>query len=284
MGGFLPDENDIAFYQENGYWFSPKIFSDEELEKFRQHHDKVISGDYETGRPPLTHIPKSGDRSQVVQVSNAGWSDATIARLALDVRLGAIAARLAGAKGMRLWHDQVIFKPPQSGDAGSIGWHQDLGYWTCIDDDRTLTAWVALEDVTMEKGCMEVVAGSHKWGILGENFVFERDLDDQIKRIEAKSGRPFETVCCELAAGCVSFHNGATIHGSRPNLSDRPRLSVVSHMIPDGACYRAGTPADEYPYGKWIQAVDGDPFTGPYFPLIYREGDDLANVWAVGKR
>ncbi|MBV7339635.1 phytanoyl-CoA dioxygenase family protein [Chloroflexi bacterium TSY] len=282
MEYFLPNENDITDYRENGYWISSKLFSNEELKKFCQHHARVIDGEYETGRTPDSRIPQSG-KSEVVQVLNAHWSDVTIAQLVLDVRIGAIAARLAGVSGIRLFHDQLIYKPPHSGDVGQIGWHQDLGYWTCIDDDRTLTAWVALEDVTEEKGPMEVVPGSHKWGILDENHFRDLDLDEQIRRIEAKSGRPFKTELCTMAAGCVSFHNGATIHGSRANLSDHPRLSAIVHMIPDGACYRAGTSADKNSYNKWIQA-DGDPYAGPYFPVIYREGDELANVWAVGKR
>ena len=259
MDHFLPEQNDVTSYRENGYWISPKLFSDEELKVFCQHHAKVIDGDYETGRTPMSRIPQSGT-SEVVQVLNAHWSDVSIARLVLDVRLGVIAARLAGVKGIRLFHDQLIYKPPQSGDAGSIGWHQDLGYWTCIDDDRTLTAWIALEDVTEEKGPMEVVPGSHKWGILDENHFRDLDLEEQIRRIEAKSGRPFKTELCTMAAGCVSFHNGGTTHGSRANLSDRPRLSAIVHMIPDGACFRGGTPADKPGLGfemDWDQVEKG---------------------------
>ena len=160
------------------------------------------------------------------------------------------------------------------GKASHIGWHQDLGYWTCIDDQRTLTAWVALDDVDEVNGCMEVVPGSHKWGILGENDFRGRDL-------EARSGRAFATECCQLEAGCVSFHNGATIHGSRANRSNSPRRSLVVHMIPDGTCFKGGTPADDNWYNLWIQAKDGDPYAGPYFPVIYRENDALANPWAV---
>jgi len=52
-------------------------------------------------------------------------------------------------------------------------------------------------------------------------------------------------------------------------------------MIPDGTCFKGGTPADDNWYNLWIQAKDGDPYAGPYFPVIYRENDALANPWAV---
>ncbi len=79
----------------------------------------------------------------------------------------------------------------------------------------------------------------------------------------------------------MSFHNGATIHGSRANRSNSPRRSLVVHMIPDGTCFKGGTPADDNWYNLWIQAKDGDPYAGPYFPVICRENDALANPWAV---
>jgi ectoine hydroxylase-related dioxygenase (phytanoyl-CoA dioxygenase family) len=158
----LPTAADITFYKEHGYWLSPKLFSDEELEVLREHHRQVVAGEYETQRPPLSRNPEPGDLSKLVQVNNAYWTDATIARVVLDVRIGRIATRLAGVKGIRLWHDQLLYKPPKSGVAGNIGWHQDQGYWQCLDSHAALTAWVAFEDVDEENGCMEFVPGSHK--------------------------------------------------------------------------------------------------------------------------
>ena len=131
---------DVAFYRQHGYWLSPRIFDHGALEVLRDHLERVVDGEYETKRPQLRHTPAPGDLSEVVQVLNAHWADATIARAALDQRLGAMAAKLAGAEGIRLFHDQLIYKPPDVGQASHIGWHQDLGYWTCIDDQRTLTA------------------------------------------------------------------------------------------------------------------------------------------------
>lgn len=277
----LPTSQDIAFYKEQGYWLSPKLFSNEELKGFREHHHKVVDGEYETKRPPLSRDPQPGDISRLVQVNNAYWTDATIARLVLDARIGQIAARLAGVKGIRLWHDQLLYKPPQSGVAGNIGWHQDQGYWQCLDSNTAITAWVALEDVDEENGCMEFVPGSHKWGLLGEDHFYQQDIEAQIKRIEEKTGRTFRTVPGVLPAGCVSFHHNLTIHGSRANLSTRPRISIAIHLIPDGARYRAGTSSEDHSSNTLRQPRPGDFYAGPYFPVLYREGEPSANVWAT---
>lgn len=275
----LPTSGDIAFYKEQGYWLSPKLFSDNELEEFREHHRNVVAGEYETNRPPLSREPQPGDISRLVQVNNAYWTDATIARLVLDTRIGRIAARLAGVQGIRLWHDQLLYKPPQSGAAGNIGWHQDQGYWQCLDSAAALTAWVALADVDEENGCMEFVPGSHKWGLLGEDHFYQQDVDAQIKRIEAKTGQTFRTAPGLLPAGCVSFHHNLTIHGSRANVSNHPRLSIAIHMISDGARYRAGTSSDNHTSNTLRQPRHGDFYAGPYFPVIYREGEPCANAW-----
>ncbi|MBI4427674.1 MAG: phytanoyl-CoA dioxygenase family protein [Ignavibacteriales bacterium] len=275
----LPTAEDIAFYNKNGYWLSPKLFSDKELEQFREHHARVVAGEYETKRPPLSRDPEPGDTSKLVQVNNAYWTDATIAKLTLHPLIGQIAARLSGVRGIRLWHDQLLYKPPQSGKAGNIGWHQDLGYWKCLDKSKAITAWVALEDVDEENGCMEVVPGSHLWGPLGEDHFYHQDVEEQIKRIEEKTGQRFSTAPCVLKAGCVSFHHCVTIHGSRANLSRRPRISLAIHLIADGTRYKAGTTSDDHTSNTLLHPADGEPYAGPYFPVLFREGEPFANIW-----
>ena len=274
----MPDnpvtDRDVAFYQENGYWISPKIFSDAELERFRAHHARVIAGDYETGQPPFDrNLPPEGPINRLVKIDNSHWSDSAISQLVTTPLLGAMAAKLAGVSGIRLWHDQLLFKPPQAeASAGAVGWHQDYHYWQCSASTDMLTAWIALVDVDENNGCMEVVPGSHKWGLLPESDFFEQDMDALKARIEAASGQSFETVPCILPAGAVSFHHCLTIHGSRPNQSNGPRISMVSHMMPDGTCYQSGTPADAHMNVRFLSGDDGALFAGPYFPVIYREG------------
>lgn len=275
-------DEDVAFYQENGYWIGPKIISDEELASIREHHARVVAGDYETGRPPHSRsIEPGAPINGIVKIDNSYWSDSVLAKLALHPTIGAIAARLAQVAGIRLWHDQLLHKPPQkSTNAGAVGWHQDWHYWQCAEPADMLTAWVALIDVDEQNGCMEVVPGSHQWGLLPESDFFAQDLEGLQQSIERSAGRKFETVPCILPAGAFSIHHCLTIHGSRPNLSNAPRLSLVIHMQPDGTRYHQGTPAEAHANVRLLSGQDGDPFAGPYFPVIYRE-DAHSNPWEV---
>lgn len=277
-------EQDVAFYQENGYWVAPKLLDDAQLAALREHHTRVVAGEYETGRAPHSRsVPPGEPVHSLVKIDNSYWADAQIARLALNPVIGQIAARLAGVGGMRLWHDQLLHKPPQAaGQPGAVGWHQDYHYWQCATPAEMLTAWVALVDVDETNGCMEVVPGSHQQGLLPEGDFFEQDLDKLSQRIEAVTGQPFRARPLVLRAGQVSFHHCLTIHGSRPNLSDAPRLSIVLHLLPEGTRYRAGTPADAHANVRLLSGQDGDYFAGPYFPVLYRDdGAGTANAWDV---
>lgn len=278
----LVTDSDVAFYQDKGYWIGPKVLSDEELAKIREHHQKVVAGEYETGREPHSRsIPPGAPIDKIVKIDNSHWSDAVLAKLVLNSTIGGIAARLAQKPGIRLWHDQLLHKPPQKDtDAGAVGWHQDWHYWQCAEPAEMLTAWVALIDVNEQNGCMEVVPESHKWGLQTGSDFFAQDLEALQRSLEESSGKPFETVPCVLPAGHVSFHHCLTIHGSRPNLSNGPRLSMVLHLQPEGTHYKRGTPAEPHANVRLLSGEDGDPFAGPYFPVLYRE-DRAGNPWDV---
>ncbi len=270
----------IDFYQSEGYWIGPKVLSDDELEAIRQHHAKVVAGEYETGRSPHSRSLEAGAPiDSIVKIDNSHWSDSVLAKLALNPTIGAIAAKLAGVSGIRLWHDQLLHKPPQTDtQAGAVGWHQDWYYWQCAEPAEMLTAWIALVDVDEQNGCVEFVPESHKWGLQDGSDFFAQDLEKLQKSIEKSSGKPFETVPAILPAGSVSFHHCLTIHGSRPNLSNSPRLSLVLHLLPDGTRYQAGTPADAHNSVRLLSGQDGDAFAGPYFPMLYKE-NQRANPW-----
>ncbi|MCK6579418.1 MAG: phytanoyl-CoA dioxygenase family protein [Anaerolineae bacterium] len=280
MQPYQVTQQDVDFYQQYGYWISPKIFSDEEVEQFRTHHARVVAGDYETGQPPFDrNIPAGAPVDRLVKIDNSHWSDSTISRLVTHPAIGAMAARLADVEGIRLWHDQLLHKPPQSETAiGAVGWHQDYHYWQCATPPDLLTAWIALVDVDENNGCMEVVPESHHWGLLPDSDFFEQDLDTLKARIERASGRPFTTVPCVLPKGAMSFHHCLTVHGSRPNRSAAARVSMVAHLMPDGTRYKSGTPAEPHMNVRFLSGQDGDDFAGPYFPLLYREGQ-ADNTW-----
>lgn len=128
-----------------------------------------------------------------------------------------------------LWASTFFFKPPRS--EGFVSWHQDLKYWGLSDSEAMVSAWLALDDVDQENGCMRFVPESHQQQLLShrdtynETNILFRGQEADIDIDEA------QVVHCALKAGQVSLHHGYLLHASSPNRSERPRLGYVMNFI-----------------------------------------------------
>lgn len=273
----LPTPEDVQFFRDNGYWLGDRVLDDDQLDRLRAAMMDVYEGRFDTGREPWAGgWQDNGDPTQIRKTDNAWWASTVLSELVHNETIGAMAAHLLGTPEIRLWHDQLLYKPGQGATAasraGNVGWHQDHGYWRCTQPDL-ITAWVAFDDVTLDNGCMQVVPGSHRWGLLPESDFFNTDLEGVKRRLAAHAGQPITTEPCTLKAGAVSFHHCLTVHGSGPNFTDRPRRSLVLHLMPQRATYIAGTPDDNHMNAILLRerdGRDGDPFAGELFPTLYR--------------
>ena len=220
-----------ASYKEHGYWLSPVLFDAGEVERFRAATARVIAGDYRGSRPPTLCLPFEPSEHDLRKIDNAWWADPDLAALATDPRIATVAAALLDAPSVRLWQDQLLYKPPGGPAETTIGWHQDWASWdTVASHDAFVTAWVAFDDVDDENGAMQMIPGSHAWGLVpgGSNF-FATDRDAQLAAFgERGAAAPASMV---MGAGQVSFHHPLTFHGSGPNTSDRLRRSLAVHFV-----------------------------------------------------
>lgn len=270
----LPSADEVEFFQREGYWLGPRVVEDERIEKLRRAMDRVYACEYQTGKPPWSSSWKPGDDpSALRKTDNSHWSDLTLRELALDATIGAMCARLLQVDEIRLWHDQLLYKPGGGKTSGNVGWHQDYYYWQCSDRPEMVTAWVALDDVTVENGCMHVVPRSHRWGMMKESDFFNTDIGNLEERVDIPEGDRFETVPCILPKGHVSFHHALTIHGSGPNSTEAPRRSLVIHTMSGNCRLRYPSSADGHMNSLLLRlqcdGKPGGPWDGPYFPRLH---------------
>ncbi|HET6201401.1 MAG TPA: phytanoyl-CoA dioxygenase family protein [Planctomycetota bacterium] len=172
------------------------------------------------------------------------------------------AAQLLGYPRVRLWHDQVFYKPPRH--PGVVTWHQDYSYWTRAAPPRHVTCWIGLDDSTLESGCVHYVSGSHRWGLL-PRVSLTRDMDAVLEVLTPAQRAAFRPEPMVLKAGECTFHDSHTLHGSYGNRSDRPRRGVVlNFMHPETRC------ADgEKPLLAGVPLVpEGEVIAGEYFPIL----------------
>ena len=265
----------VAEYWERGYWISPKLFDDDQIQHLRAAHERLWAGQHDYPIPSVYgFMAHDLDTPKVRQQVDAFWFNEEIRRAVLSPVLGAIGARFMKVDTVRLWHDQAIWKPGTAGqditNAGNIGWHQDYGFWQSASTDNMCSAWVALQDTDLTNGGMRTIVGSHKWGLIeGSNTFGSKDLEQLAAQFAAQGRGAWLDEPCLLKAGQVSFHHSLTFHGSGPNRSDQPRLAVVSHMMPGDTTYRAGQ--NPHPNLTFLgpNAYDGQPFAGDYFPILW---------------
>lgn len=179
-------------------------------------------------------------------------------------------AQLTGAQQLRVWHDQIQYKPPRHG--GANHWHQDAPLWPPIEPMTQVTAWVALDDVDESNGCMSMVRGSHMWG-------------DQMDRLKAMgpsldlpstfNGHPVEISLRPVKRGQVHYHHALTWHSSHANHSDRPRRAIAVHYTTGQTRHVAA--GRDHPMRRYITVADGELLTGDAFPLVY-DGKPVVQV------
>ncbi len=171
------------------------------------------------------------------------------------------ASQLLGG-AVRFWHDQLFCKP--AGHGGVVAWHQDYSYWTRTRPMAHLTCWIALDDATVENGCVHYVPGSHRWPLLPiTGLAGDMDAIQSVLTPEQKAA--FCPVPVELKKGYASFHDAMTVHGSYENRTDRPRRATVVNVFRDGV-----VSASDRPPLRGVPAIPpGAPMGGQFFPLLF---------------
>ncbi|HWF80880.1 MAG TPA: phytanoyl-CoA dioxygenase family protein [Streptosporangiaceae bacterium] len=237
----LPTEQDVRFYEQHGWWISPPIVPDDLIDDARFGADRYYAGEkdefllFEAG---TDWSPSHGDVLR--QNDYVSLQIDQLRQLVKHELIAHAAAILARTDQIRLFHDQLIYKPPRVDPfASTVGWHTDIAYWKTCSSRNLITAWIPFQPVTMDMGPMTVLDRSHRWtGNEHLEFFHDPDLLGIERRIDKNSDR-LDEMPLLLDAGQVSFHHCCTIHGSKPNHSGRPRLALAVHMQDRDNHYRA---------------------------------------------
>lgn len=227
-------EKDIANYLENGFLVIEDFLNADELEFWREALDESVKNRNGNKLPDRKEVYGKGDDTDKAYYDNVFdqlinlWQDnEKMKSIMLDERIGKMAAKLCGADGIRIWHDQALVKKPW---ANPTSWHLDTPYWS-FSDRRALSIWVALDDATYQNGCLFFIPGSHhKTSFdnpgIGKNM---RAIFDTYP-IFSNS----QSVGVPMKAGSCSFHNGLTIHGAHANMTPGYRRAMTCAYMPEG--------------------------------------------------
>ncbi len=227
------------YYQDNGFLVIEDFLDQTELEKWRKTFnqalrernglkipgEKVRVGDDDGINKDVDYFGNVFD-----QILNLWQTNQALKELILDEKIGKMAADLAAVEGIRVWHDQALVKRPW---ANPTAWHLDTPFWS-FDSRDALSIWIALDDATVENGCLYFIPGSHK------KTTFENPgITKNMRAIfdfypEFVDAQPHVAT---MKAGSASFHNGLCIHGAGANMTPGFRRAMTCAFMPDGCVY-----------------------------------------------
>ncbi|WP_373497311.1 phytanoyl-CoA dioxygenase family protein [Aquiflexum sp.] len=234
------NQSQIDSFQENGFLVIEDFLSPEELENWRTVVTKAVK-DRKGIKIPGTNI-KVGDDDGVNkedsnyfgnvfdQLLNLWQTSNEMKELMISEDIGKMAADLADVDGIRVWHDQALIKRPW---ANPTSWHLDTPFWSFSHKDA-LSIWIALDDATLENGCLYFIPGSHKKTTY-ENPGITKNMNSIFEFYPELAKT--KSVSVPMKAGSASFHNGLCIHGAGPNMTNGFRRAMTCAFMPDGATF-----------------------------------------------
>jgi len=218
----------VARYEENGFVTIEKLLTDAELRAICERIDEISRGDstfpadmieYEPQADGATTTPALRKLNQCVQCDDVFMAHAAHPRI-LD-----IVESLIGPD-IKLFGSQCFMKPP-----GGIEkpYHQDSAYFT-IEPREIVTCWTALDDATIDNGCLWVIPGSHRGPLLDHDQPWQvgdrTDMQVRDEQIDRQREVPNE-----LNAGSCSFHHSMLLHRSGPNRTTTSRRGLAVHYM-----------------------------------------------------
>ena len=278
----MATQEQIEFFRTNGYLKFGKVLEPEQIDELRAGLARVIEielagGDDSSPEFRYGHrrAAQEGDfKKPITQFINMWKREAAYEHLLHLPQIAGTACALLDTPRVRLWHDQIISKPP--GDNGHFHFHQDFYLWP-LRDPRILTCWLALDDAKVENGCMHVVPGSHRDPRFGLD-AYATELENRAKAEAA--GKTVEESerqqmahapasigkAVELKAGECMFHHCLNFHATPANVTDQQRRAHVMIFMAEGVRVKLDQ-SPQHPLISTFAVNDGEPLVGDGYPL-----------------
>ncbi len=210
----------ITAFNRDGYLAGIRIFNKEEITGIRCYFDELLARTLASG----------GDS---YSISTAHLRYRRVYDLLAHPRIVACIKDLIGENVIG-WGSHFFCKMP--GDGKRVSWHQDSSYWP-LTPSMAVTAWLAIDDASIENACMRYIPGSHHLGHLTYTLS-ENDEGNVLNQTVVDAETLGEPVNVELKAGEISIHSDLLLHGSEVNQSSKRRCGLTLRYCP--AIVRAG--------------------------------------------
>jgi ectoine hydroxylase-related dioxygenase (phytanoyl-CoA dioxygenase family) len=260
-GTYSLSQVQIDFYQKNRFIKLKEVLNLETVQFFNEAISKQVN-EMNQERTALEDRTTYG--KAFLQLFNLWTENLVIKELIFSKRIAKIASDLMEVNGVRLYHDQALFK---EGGGGITPWHADQYYWP-LETDKTVTAWIPLQETPLEMGPLEFSAGSHT--ILEGR---ELEIGDESEEIIQKKLRvtDFNHVIEAFDIGEISFHSGWVFHRAGANITNEMRkVMTIIYMDKDMILKNPDNKNQIHDWNTWCpDAKIGEIINSPLNPLLY---------------
>lgn len=256
----LTQEN-IDFYQKNRYIKLKEVLNQEIIEYFNLAISKQVN---EMNQEKTALDERTTYGKAFLQLFNLWVENPIVKELIFSKRIAKIASDLMEVDGVRLYHDQALFK---EGGGGITPWHADQYYWP-LETDKTITAWIPLQATPLEMGPLEFSAGSHAI-IEGR----ELEIGDESEEVIQKKLRvtDFKHVIEAFDLGEISFHSGWVFHRAGANVTnDMRKVMTIIYMDKDMILKNPENKNQLNDWNTWCPGAKvGEIINSPINPILY---------------
>lgn len=258
---YILRQEQIDFYQKNRYIKLKEVLNQETL----AYYNEVITEQVDRMNQEQTALEDRTTYGKAfLQLFNLWLENPKIKELIFSKRIAKIAADLMEVNGVRLYHDQALFK---EAGGGITPWHADQYYWP-LETDKTVTAWIPLQATPLEMGPLEFSAGSH-------TIVEGRELEigDESEEFLQKKLRvtDFQHVVEPFDVGEISFHSGWVFHRAGANVTNAMRkVMTIIYMDQDMKLKNPENKNQIHDWNTWCPGAKiGEMIDSPINPVLY---------------
>lgn len=251
----------IEFFQKNRFIKLKQVFDQETITYFNEAIGKRVAL-MNKEHTPLEQRSTYG--KAFLQLFNLWREDEIVKEFVFSKRLAKIASDLMQVNGVRIYHDQALFK---EGGGGITPWHADQYYWP-LETDKTVTAWIPLQATPLELGPLEFSAGSHQI-IEGRDLEISDESENVIQQKLKVTN--FEHVIEAFDLGEISFHSGWVFHRAGANTTNEIRkVMTVIYMDKDMILKNPENKNQINDWHTWCPgATIGEVINTPINPILY---------------
>ena len=251
----------IQALREKGHVTLRGVLSPELLAAFGSEISRVVE---EYNRDALPMEMRSSYGKSFIQMTNLWQRSEVVKRFSLNRRCAEIADRLMGCSGVRMWHDQALFKEP---GGGITSWHCDQFFWP-MSSERSVTAWIPLQATPLEMGPVYFADRSHT-DDYGRNMGISDEGEERIGAAISDAELDCEPKPFDL--GDVSFHSGWTMHRAEENRTGEMRgVMTIIYMDAEMRLVPPANPFQEHDRKTWCPGIEvGELMASSLNPVLF---------------